>query len=103
MSEVSSLNKQVRWGAAVSLFLGMVAFAFSVSTLIISIPRIMAGLRADVDRLQWVVTSFDVTQTVVMPTLTAILSPSETCLTMPPHGVWLTQLSRPTPCEALQR
>jgi MFS transporter, DHA2 family, multidrug resistance protein len=48
----------------------MVAFACSVvSTLIISIPSIMAGLWADVDHIQWVVTSFDMTQTVVMPTV----------------------------------
>jgi EmrB/QacA subfamily drug resistance transporter len=49
--------------------MGMVAFAFSVTTLTIAIPSIMAGLRADVDRIQWVVTSFDMTQTVVMPTV----------------------------------
>ncbi|MGH8069702.1 MAG: DHA2 family efflux MFS transporter permease subunit [Candidatus Entotheonellia bacterium] len=65
----SPLNDRVRWGAAISLLLGMVAFAFSVSTLTIAIPSIMAGLRADVDRVQWVVTSFDMTQTVVMPTV----------------------------------
>jgi len=47
----------------------MVAFAFSVSTLTISNPSIMADLRADVDHTQWVVTSFDLTQTVVMPTV----------------------------------
>jgi len=49
--------------------LGMVAFAFSVSTLTIAIPSIMADLSADVDRVQWVVTSFDMVQTVVMPTV----------------------------------
>jgi EmrB/QacA subfamily drug resistance transporter len=65
----SPVNNRVRWGAAISLLLGMVAFAFSVSTLTIAIPSIMAGLRADVDRIQWVVTSFDMTQTVVMPTV----------------------------------
>lgn len=69
MSPVAPVNEQVRWGAAVSVLLGMVAFAFSVSTLTIAIPSIMAGLRADVDRIQWVVTSFDMTQTVVMPTV----------------------------------
>jgi DHA2 family multidrug resistance protein len=63
------VNDQVRWGAAISLLLGMVAFAFSVSTLTIAIPSMMAGLRAAVDRVQWVVTSFDMTQTVVMPTV----------------------------------
>jgi DHA2 family multidrug resistance protein len=65
----SPAANQVRWGAAISVLLGMVAFAFSVTTLTIAIPSIMAGLRADVDRIQWVVTSFDMTQTVVMPTV----------------------------------
>jgi MFS transporter, DHA2 family, multidrug resistance protein len=65
----SPASNQVRWGAAISVLLGMVAFAFSVSTLTIAIPSIMAGLRADVDRIQWVITSFDMTQTVVMPTV----------------------------------
>lgn len=62
-------NDQVQWGAVISVLLGMVAFAFSVTSLTISIPSIMAGLSADVDRIQWVVTSFDMTQTVVMPTV----------------------------------
>lgn len=60
---------QVPWGAVLSVLLGMVAFAFSVTTLTISIPSIMAGLSADIDRIQWVVTSFDMTQTIVMPTV----------------------------------
>ncbi len=62
-------NDDVQWGAVISVLLGMVAFAFSVSTLSIAIPRIMADLSADVDRIQWVVTGFDITQTVVMPTV----------------------------------
>jgi EmrB/QacA subfamily drug resistance transporter len=65
----AAVNDRVQWGAAISVLLGMVAFAFSVSTLTIAIPSIMADLRADVDRVQWVVTSFDMTQTVVMPTV----------------------------------
>ena len=59
----------VKWGAVISVLLGMVAFAFGVSTLSISLPRIMADLSADIDRIQWVVTAFDITQTVVMPTV----------------------------------
>jgi DHA2 family multidrug resistance protein len=62
-------DDQVQWGAVISVLLGMVAFAFGVSTLSISIPRIMADLSADVDSIQWVVTSFDMVQTVVMPTV----------------------------------
>ncbi len=62
-------NDQVQWGAVISVLLGMVAFAFSVTTLTISIPSIMAGLSVDIDHIQWVVTSFDMTQTVVMPTV----------------------------------
>jgi EmrB/QacA subfamily drug resistance transporter len=62
-------NDQVQWGAVASVLLGMVAFAFSVSPLNIAVPRIMADLSADVDRIQWVVTGIDIAQTVVMPTV----------------------------------
>ncbi|MEE8304903.1 MAG: DHA2 family efflux MFS transporter permease subunit [Candidatus Tectomicrobia bacterium] len=65
----SPTHDQVQWGAVISVLLGMVAFAFSVSTLNIALPRIMADLSADVDRIQWVVTGMDMTQTVVMPTV----------------------------------
>lgn len=47
----------------------MVAFAFSVSTLSIAIPVIMSDLSADVDSIQWVVSGFDIIQTVVTPTV----------------------------------
>ena len=60
---------QVQWGAVISVLLGMVAFAFSVSTLSIAIPSIMSDLSADVDSIQWVVSGFDIVQTVVMPTV----------------------------------
>ena len=65
----TATNDTVQWGAVCSVLLGMVAFAFSVSSLSISIPSIMAGLNVDVDRIQWVVTSFEMVQTVVMPTV----------------------------------
>jgi hypothetical protein len=45
----SPVNNRNQWGAAISVFPGMVAFAFSVSTPTIAIPSIMARLRADVD------------------------------------------------------
>jgi EmrB/QacA subfamily drug resistance transporter len=63
----SPSDDQIPWGAVASVLLGMVAFAFSVTTLTISIPRIMSDLSADIDRVQWVVTSFAMVQTVVMP------------------------------------
>lgn len=62
-------DDQIQWGAVISVLLGMVAFAFSVSTLSIAIPSIMADLSADIDRIQWIVTGFDIVQTVVMPTV----------------------------------
>ncbi|ETX00964.1 MAG: hypothetical protein ETSY2_38010, partial [Candidatus Entotheonella gemina] len=62
-------NGDVRWGAVISVLLGMVAFAFSVSTLSIAIPVIMSDLSADVDSIQWVVSGFDIIQTVVTPTV----------------------------------
>ncbi len=60
-------DDEVKWGAVISVLLGMVAFAFSVSSLAIAIPRIMSDLSADVDGIQWVVSGFDIVQTVVMP------------------------------------
>ena len=65
----SLADDQVRWGAVISVLLGMVAFAFSNATLNISIPRIMVDLSVDVDSIQWVASGFDIAQTVAMPTV----------------------------------
>ncbi|MDH3598513.1 MAG: DHA2 family efflux MFS transporter permease subunit [Candidatus Tectomicrobia bacterium] len=65
----NSADDQVRWGAVISVLLGIVAFAFSNATLNISIPRIMVDLSVDVDSIQWVASGFDIAQTVAMPTV----------------------------------
>ncbi len=65
----NSADDPVRWGAVISVLLGMVAFAFSMASLNISIPRIMVELSVDVDAIQWVASAFDIAQTVAMPTV----------------------------------
>lgn len=66
---VNSATDSVRWGAVISVLLGMIAFAFSMASLNISIPRIMVDLSVDVDTIQWVASAFDIAQTVAMPTV----------------------------------
>lgn len=65
----NSTDGQIRWGAVISLLIGMVAFAFSHATLSIAIPRIMLDLSVDVDSIQWVSRAFEIAQTVAMPTV----------------------------------
>jgi MFS family permease len=65
----SPANDQVCWGGAIGIPLGMVTPAIRASTFTSASPSIMTGLRADVDRIRWVVTSSGMTQTVVMLTV----------------------------------
>jgi EmrB/QacA subfamily drug resistance transporter len=49
--------------------LGILTQGLNFGTLNVALPSMMTNLRADVETIQWVVTSFMVTRTVVMPTI----------------------------------
>jgi len=49
--------------------LGILTQGLNFGTLNVALPSMMTNLRADVETIQWVITSFMVTRTVVMPTI----------------------------------
>ena len=58
-----------KWWVTIALMLGILTQGLNFGTLNVALPSMMTNLRADVETIQWVVTSFMVTRTVVMPTI----------------------------------
>jgi MFS transporter, DHA2 family, multidrug resistance protein len=58
-----------KWWVTLALMLGILTQGLNFGTLNVALPSMMTNLRADVETIQWVVTSFMVTRTVVMPTI----------------------------------
>ncbi|MDQ3831948.1 MAG: DHA2 family efflux MFS transporter permease subunit, partial [Candidatus Tectomicrobia bacterium] len=58
-----------KWWVTFALMLGILTQGLNFGTLNVALPSMMTSLRADVETIQWVVTSFMVTRTVVMPTI----------------------------------
>jgi EmrB/QacA subfamily drug resistance transporter len=56
-----------KWWITLALLLGMLAQGLNFGTLNIALPSMMTALRADIETIQWVVTAFMITRTVVMP------------------------------------
>jgi DHA2 family multidrug resistance protein len=49
--------------------LGILTQALSFGTVNVALPSMMTNLRADIETIQWVITAFMITRTVVMPTV----------------------------------
>jgi len=58
-----------KWWVTLALMLGILTHDLNFGTLNVALPSMMTNLRADVETIQWVVTSFMVTRTVIMPTI----------------------------------
>ncbi len=58
-----------KWWVTLALMLGILTQGLNFGTLNVALPSMMTNLRADVETIQWVVTSFMVTRTVIMPTI----------------------------------
>jgi EmrB/QacA subfamily drug resistance transporter len=58
-----------KWWVTIALMLGILTQGLNFGTLNVALPSMMTSLRADVETIQWVVTSFMVTRTVIMPTV----------------------------------
>ena len=58
-----------RWAISLSLILGCLTHSVMMGSINIAVPSMMTSLRADVTQIQWVLTSFMIARTVVMPTL----------------------------------
>ncbi len=58
-----------RWWVCVTLFLGTLSVSLSVTSVNIAIPTIMASLGASLNKIQWVLTGFMITRTVLIPSV----------------------------------
>ena len=56
-----------KWWIAITLFLGTLSIGLSVSAVNIAIPTIMSSLGTSLNRIQWVLTGFMITRTVLIP------------------------------------
>ncbi len=58
-----------KWWIAITLFLGTLSVGLSVSAVNIAIPTIMSSLGTSLNRIQWVLTGFMITRTVLIPSV----------------------------------
>jgi MFS transporter, DHA2 family, multidrug resistance protein len=58
-----------KWWIAITLFLGTLSIGLSVSAVNIAIPTIMSSLGTSLNRIQWVLTGFMITRTVLIPSV----------------------------------
>ena len=58
-----------RWAISLSISLGSLTHSVMMGSINIAVPTMMTSLRAEVTEIQWVLTSFMIARTVVMPTL----------------------------------
>lgn len=58
-----------RWAISLSIILGSLTNAVMMGSVNVAVPAMMTHLRADVTQIQWVLTSFLIARTIVMPTL----------------------------------
>lgn len=73
-----------KWWVTFALMLGILAQGLNFGTVNVALPSMMTSLQAEVETIQWVVTAFMVTRTVVMPTVgwvTAVIGPRTFYLT----------------------
>jgi EmrB/QacA subfamily drug resistance transporter len=68
-SWLSPEHSSHKWWVTFALMLGILTQGLNFGTLNVALPSMMTSLRADVETIQWVVTSFMITRTVIMPTV----------------------------------
>ncbi len=56
-----------KWWIAITLFLGTLSIGLSVTAVNVAIPTIMSSLGTSLNRIQWVLTGFMITRTVLIP------------------------------------
>jgi EmrB/QacA subfamily drug resistance transporter len=69
LSWLSPESPSYKWWVTVALMMGILTQGLSFGTVNVALPSMMTNLRADVETIQWVITAFMVTRTVVMPTV----------------------------------
>ena len=58
-----------KWGVSLTLFLGTLSVALTATAVDIAIPSIMSSLGASLTKIQWVLTAFMITRTVLIPSV----------------------------------
>ncbi len=58
-----------RWAISLSIILGSLTNAVMMGSVNVAVPTMMTHLRADITQIQWVLSSYMIARTVVMPTL----------------------------------
>lgn len=58
-----------KWGISLAIILGSMTTSIMGGTINVALPTMMTFLRAEVNQIQWVLTAFMITRTVMMPTL----------------------------------
>lgn len=58
-----------KWWVCLTLFLGTLSVALSVTSIDIAIPSIMSSLGASLNTIQWVLTGFMIARTVLLPSI----------------------------------
>lgn len=58
-----------KWAISIAIILGSLTTSVMFGSVNIALPTMMTSLRAEVNQIQWVLTAFMITRTVVMPTL----------------------------------
>ncbi len=56
-----------KWWVTLALMLGILTQGLNFGTVNVALPSMMTSMQAEVDTIQWVITSFMITRTVVMP------------------------------------
>jgi len=64
-----STGSSARWAISLSIILGSLTNSVMMGSVNVAVPTMMTTLRADVTQIQWVLTSFMIARTIVMPTL----------------------------------
>ncbi|MDH3443624.1 MAG: DHA2 family efflux MFS transporter permease subunit, partial [Deltaproteobacteria bacterium] len=58
-----------KWWIAITLFLGTLSIGLSVTAVNVAIPTIMSSMGTSLNRIQWVLTGFMITRTVLIPSV----------------------------------
>ena len=67
-----------KWWVTFALMLGILAQGLTFGTVNVALPSMMTALQAEIDTIQWIITAFMITRTVVMPMVgwvAAVLGP----------------------------
>ncbi len=61
--------QRAKWAISIAIILGSLTTSVMFGSVNVALPTMMTSLRAEVNQIQWVLTAFMITRTVMMPTL----------------------------------